>query len=144
MSKLCSQLINLSHSWFFLTSSFGFGRVQGFLTMLFSFSSSVKENIGHFQKRKKQHELFHVIIFEISQALSSGSMYNMTLQAALPQNCSRSILYGKVMCSKRAMTQAVAFLILCLAACNERESTTAFHYQSLVLQWANAKWCCTC
>lgn len=102
--------------------------------MLFSFSSSVKEQIGHFQKRKKQHELFHVIIFEISQALSSGSMYNITLQAALPQNCSRSILYGKVMCSKRAMTQAVAFLILCLAACNERESTTAFHYQSLVLQ----------
>lgn len=88
--------------------------------MLFSFSSSVKEQIGHFQKRKKQHELFHVIIFEILQALSSGSMYNITLQAALPQNCSWSILYGKVMCSKRAMTQAVAFLILCLAACNER------------------------
>lgn len=31
-------------------------------------------------------------------------------------------VYGKVMCSKWAVTQAVAFLILCLTACNENSS----------------------
>jgi len=103
--------------------------------MLFLFfSSSVEEKIGHFQEKKKQHELFHVIIFEISRALSSGSKCNATVQAALPQNCSPSVFYSKVMCRKRVTTQAVAFLILSLAACNERESTTAFYCQGLMLQ----------
>lgn len=51
----------------------------------------------------------------------------ITVQAALPQNGFWSIFDGKVTCSKQAMTQAVTFLILCLAACNERE------YNSILL-----------
>lgn len=98
-------------------------------TVLFLFlSSSVREQNRHFQKRKEQQDvLFHVIISEISQALSSGSRCNTPLQAVLPQNCSHSVFYGQVMCSKRSVTQAIAFLVLCLAACNERESTTVFY-----------------
>lgn len=129
MSELCCQSITLSRSWFCLSSSVVFGREQVFSQCFFLFfSPSVREQNRHFQKRKKQHDvLFHVITSEISQALSSGSGCNTPLQAALPPNCSHSIFYGQVMCSKRSVTQAIAFLILCLAACNERESTTVFY-----------------
>lgn len=56
-------------------------------------------------------------------------MYNITLQAAVLQNYSWSVFCGKVTRSKLSMTKAIAFLILCPAACNGSESTVMFHYQ---------------
>lgn len=84
---------------------------QCFFLFFFFLPSSIEEKIGHIRKRKNSVSYFMPSFLKYHRHYLQDSMNNIALQAGLTQNCSVRMFVGKAVCSKWAMTQAVALQI---------------------------------